>query len=208
MRDTGEGIPEENLERIFKPFFSTKDRHRGTGLGLSTCQTIVEAHHGEIEVSSEVGVGTTFRIVLPLTPAVIQPRPRGEVPVPSARAVVLFEAIPETADRLEALLAPAGYRVWRCHTLDAVAERREATAARIVADLAFGGAAQAAEMVARFPNDELLWITASDQGELPAGVAIDRAWLERADTDAVARLIERRPKRPRSDVPESSERVL
>jgi len=64
--DTGHGIPKENIDRIFDPFFTTKGIGKGTGLGLSICHGIVEAHHGHIEVQSEVEKGTTFRIWLPM----------------------------------------------------------------------------------------------------------------------------------------------
>ena len=60
FRDDGCGISPENLERIFRPFFTTK--HRGTGLGLSIARNIIEANGGRIEVSSEVGRGTTFMV--------------------------------------------------------------------------------------------------------------------------------------------------
>jgi two-component system NtrC family sensor kinase len=66
--DTGCGIPEENLRRIFDPFFTSKDVGKGTGLGLSVSHGIVEAHGGLIEVESKVGEGSTFRVFLPLTP--------------------------------------------------------------------------------------------------------------------------------------------
>ena len=66
--DTGCGIPEANLLRIFDPFFTSKDVGKGTGLGLSVSHGIVEAHGGLIEVQSKVGEGSTFRVFLPLTP--------------------------------------------------------------------------------------------------------------------------------------------
>jgi two-component system NtrC family sensor kinase len=64
ITDTGYGIPEEDLEKIFDPFFTTKDVGKGTGLGLSVSHGTVEAHRGTIEVESEVGKGTEFRIYL------------------------------------------------------------------------------------------------------------------------------------------------
>ncbi len=66
IRDTGRGIPPENLTRLFTPFFTTKPVGSGTGLGLSISYGIVKKHGGEIRVDSEVGVGTGFEIRLPL----------------------------------------------------------------------------------------------------------------------------------------------
>ncbi|GAM08872.1 signal transduction histidine-protein kinase AtoS [Geobacter sp. OR-1] len=65
ISDTGCGIPEANLKKIFDPFFTTKE-NKGTGLGLSVSYGIIESHGGMIEVSSEVGKGTTFTIMLPV----------------------------------------------------------------------------------------------------------------------------------------------
>lgn len=62
--DNGRGIPPENLPNIFRPFFTTKGD--GTGLGLSLARRIVEDHHGRIDVTSTLGKGTTFLVVLPL----------------------------------------------------------------------------------------------------------------------------------------------
>lgn len=66
VEDTGKGIPPAILNRIFEPFFTTKPIGKGTGLGLSLAYGIVQKHHGRIEVKSEVGKGSTFRVCLPL----------------------------------------------------------------------------------------------------------------------------------------------
>ena len=66
IRDTGVGIPAENLGRIFEPFFTTKSSNQGTGLGLSVTYGIVSDHGGFIDVESEIGVGTCFTVWLPV----------------------------------------------------------------------------------------------------------------------------------------------
>lgn len=65
VRDEGCGIPPEARDHIFDPFFSTKDIGKGTGLGLSISYGIVQEHGGDITLSSQIGVGTTFTVVLP-----------------------------------------------------------------------------------------------------------------------------------------------
>jgi two-component system NtrC family sensor kinase len=66
ISDSGSGIPKENLSKIFDPFFTTKEVGKGTGLGLNVAYNIIQKHNGTIDVESEVGSGTTFRIRIPV----------------------------------------------------------------------------------------------------------------------------------------------
>ena len=66
VQDTGTGMPEDVVDKIFEPFISTKDEGEGTGLGLSTAYSIVQSHDGVIDVESEEGAGTTFWVYLPV----------------------------------------------------------------------------------------------------------------------------------------------
>jgi len=66
VQDTGCGISPENMRKLFKPFFTTKDKGKGVGLGLFVCSEIIRRHQGRIEVQSKQGKGTTFTVYLPL----------------------------------------------------------------------------------------------------------------------------------------------
>lgn len=81
ISDTGVGIPPENLPRLFNPFFTTKPVGKGTGLGLAISYGIIKKHKGRIDVTSEVGRGTTFTVCLPLAS---EPDGPGGPPVPVA----------------------------------------------------------------------------------------------------------------------------
>lgn len=65
IKDSGEGMSESTLKKIFDPFFTTKSSDNGTGLGLAVVQDIVQGHKGKIYVSSQLGEGTTFQIIIP-----------------------------------------------------------------------------------------------------------------------------------------------
>jgi two-component system NtrC family sensor kinase len=67
VEDTGVGIPRDEQSKIFEPFYTTKPPGRGTGLGLSICYGIVEEHRGRIEVESTPGMGSVFRVYLPVS---------------------------------------------------------------------------------------------------------------------------------------------
>ena len=66
LSDDGPGIPPDVLSKIFEPFYTTKGPTRGTGLGLAICYGIVADHHGRLDVRSEPGRGSTFRMALPI----------------------------------------------------------------------------------------------------------------------------------------------
>jgi len=81
VRDTGAGIPPEIMGRLFDPFFTTKPVGVGTGLGLAICHGIVTSLGGELSIESEVGRGSTFRVVLPPTTTSDAAAVRPEAPV-------------------------------------------------------------------------------------------------------------------------------
>jgi PAS domain S-box-containing protein len=92
VRDTGTGIPPENLRRIFDPFFTTKAVGQGTGLGLSICHGIVSGLGGAVEVESTPGQGSLFRVVLPAADPPHAPSdtpPSEEPPAPPRRGRIL-----------------------------------------------------------------------------------------------------------------------
>jgi PAS domain S-box-containing protein len=125
VRDTGQGIPPEHMERIFEPYFTTKEKGAGTGLGLAVVHGIVKELGGDIRVCSEVGRGTVFRVYLPLpdrTQQAVDFRGEGagagagtdadEAPCPGRGERILFVddeamAVEISREVLEAL----GYRV-------------------------------------------------------------------------------------------------
>ena len=81
VTDSGIGIPREHLDKIFEPFFTTKELNKGTGLGLSTVLAIVKSHGGFVNVYSEPGKGTTFKVYLPSTETSSEARMHGPAEV-------------------------------------------------------------------------------------------------------------------------------
>ena len=90
VSDSGSGIPEKDLEKIFEPYFTTKEMGTGTGLGLSMVHGIVKSHSGHITVYSEEGKGTTFHVYLPLIKKASADLPeRTDEPLPTGSEHVL-----------------------------------------------------------------------------------------------------------------------
>jgi PAS domain S-box-containing protein len=113
VSDTGVGIPEEILTHIFEPFYTTKEKGKGTGLGLSTVYGIVKQNNGFINVYTEEGIGTTFRVYLPLVQGPIKPKTK-TVDVLSKKGtetVLLVEDEEMVRDLAETILTRHGYNV-------------------------------------------------------------------------------------------------
>ena len=113
VSDTGQGMTPDVLSHIFEPFFTTKERGHGTGLGLAVVHGIVQQSGGHIDVESEVGVGTTFRIVLPMVScAVMQDGLGGEALAPGGVEHVLLVEDDADVRRITArALRKSGYSV-------------------------------------------------------------------------------------------------
>jgi len=110
--DNGHGISKENLDKMFNPFFTTRDVGDGTGLGLSICHGIVTAHNGRIYAESELGKGATFVVELPIvadTRQMEKPQVIEEEPLRKRAKVLVVDDEKAILDFLKRLLAEQGY---------------------------------------------------------------------------------------------------
>jgi signal transduction histidine kinase/CheY-like chemotaxis protein len=120
-RDTGHGIPEDVIPRIFEPFYSTKAKGHGTGLGLSQISAFVKSAGGDVRVESSVGIGTTVHMYFPQVDAGLQTPTREaeqEVDLAGMR-LLLVDGNPDVAQAVEAMLASSGLHVVHLNTADA-----------------------------------------------------------------------------------------
>jgi PAS domain S-box-containing protein len=115
VSDTGTGIYPEYLPRIFEPFFTTKEAGKGTGLGLATVYGIVKQHQGWIEVFSQLGSGTTFKVFLPANasgqPAALIPQ-RKTGPAGGHEKILLVEDDADVRMVARDVLEGSGYQIW------------------------------------------------------------------------------------------------
>ncbi len=108
--DTGHGIAPEVIDRIFEPFFTTKPAGRGTGLGLALVHSVVMEHRGFLEVTSELGSGTTFEVWMPLVHVEEgKAEPAHTLPMGDGQAILAVDDEPEVLAALEEMLASLGY---------------------------------------------------------------------------------------------------
>jgi PAS domain S-box-containing protein len=128
VKDAGTGIPPEVLNRIFDPYFSTKEK--GSGLGLAISYSIVRQHGGAITVESEVGVGTCFKVYLPasLAAATVAPvAPRVEINIRRSGRVLIMDDEDMVAEVAQEMIESLGYTAQRaCHGDEAIRMFNEA----------------------------------------------------------------------------------
>jgi len=118
VSDTGHGMEAAIMSRIFEPFFTTKEVGRGTGLGLATVYGIVKQHQGWVEVESQVGNGTTFRVLLPVVskarPEIRESAPR-EI-LGGSETILVVEDEPALRELVKEILEKKGYHILEART--------------------------------------------------------------------------------------------
>ncbi|MEZ5064174.1 MAG: response regulator [bacterium] len=178
VQDDGCGMPPEVRARIFEPFFTTKEVGRGTGMGLSVVYGIIADHGGAIIVDSEVNVGTTFRVFLPLTDQETEVTNGDERPT-SARTAVRVLVVDDEADirdMTEDMLDVLGYDAIAVGSAEDALRvvREDTTVAAVITDYSMpgmSGADLARELHAlRSTLPVVLWSGNADNGDMP-GIA-------------------------------------
>jgi two-component system cell cycle sensor histidine kinase/response regulator CckA len=181
VSDTGEGMSQETIARIFTPFFTTKAPGKGTGLGLSTVYGIVRSAGGHVLVDSRLGAGTTFTVWLPRVEAPVAAAGGPSAPhadVRGAETVLVAEDEEDVRRLLCAVLAGCGYEVLAARSAGEaleIAQRRAGRIDLLVADLVMpgvDGAALAETLRASRPDLAVLFVSgyASDEPTPPDSV--------------------------------------
>jgi len=182
ISDTGSGIASRVLPHVFEPFFTTKEH--GTGLGLSTSYGIVKQAGGEIEVDSQPGAGTTFRIYFPAVEKTAeQPEPLPQsAPLSGTETILLVEDEEGVRRVLETMLKRSGYRVLSSGTTsEAVTIAREhgGTIHLLITDMVMPGMSglnMANQLTAQHPEMRVLFVSGHGDQVSPAA---DAAFLQK-----------------------------
>ncbi|HZJ16232.1 MAG TPA: ATP-binding protein, partial [Chthoniobacteraceae bacterium] len=160
VSDSGSGMTNEVLHHLFEPFFTTKEKGKGTGLGLATAYGIVKQHRGWIEVSSELGRGSTFQVVLPrgeaiapLEEAILAPAPER---LPGSETVLVVEDDATVRSILCGMLKYDGYQVFEAACGDdalLVWRDRHRDIDLVVTDLVMPGSVDGRSLAVRMRED-------------------------------------------------------
>ena len=175
VSDTGSGIPQADLDRIFDPFFSTKDVGQGTGLGLSMVFGFAKQSHGSVDVRSEQGRGTTFRIYLPKADtSALQPMAPDDPPAQGGHETILcVEDDHKIRDYVTMQLKNLGYKVIVAGNADeALAIVRQGTAFDLLfTDIVMPGTMNGRQLAERLmegrPALRVLFTSGYSDGVLP-----------------------------------------
>ena len=169
VSDTGMGMSEEVQDHIFEPFFTTKEVGKGTGLGLATCFGIVQQSGGHIEVCSEPGRGTSFKVYLPVTEEASEDQPEIVDSSSSAQGqetVLLAEDEPLVRSMAATVLRDRGYEVLQAangeEALGAVQKHGGEGIDLLLTDVVMpqmGGPELAEKLHASHPNIKVLFIS-------------------------------------------------
>jgi CheY-like chemotaxis protein len=168
VSDTGVGMDAETRSHIFEPFFTTKAIGRGTGLGLSTVYGIVKQSRGSIEVYSELGQGTTFKIYLPRIEEAAEPLTAAQPPparMQGTETILLVEDDAQVRELAFAVLTSRGYTVLVADAARAVVPRCDEHQGEIhllLTDVVMpggGGREVARQVVARRPGVKVLYMS-------------------------------------------------
>jgi two-component system cell cycle sensor histidine kinase/response regulator CckA len=167
VSDTGSGIADEVKAHLFEAFFTTKPKGEGTGLGLSTCQTIVQQSSGHIDVSSEVGKGTTFKVYFPRVeqPLDVEARPIPPGPLPrGTETLLVVEDEPAVRQLARSVLQAQGYEVLLASNgqdaLNVVRDHKASPIRLVVTDVimpVMGGKVMAEWLATAYPDIKILF---------------------------------------------------
>jgi two-component system cell cycle sensor histidine kinase/response regulator CckA len=174
VSDTGTGMSEEVKARMFEAFFTTKPKGKGTGLGLATCQTIVQQSGGHIDVCSELGQGTTFKIYFPRIdlPRDVSARTNETAPLPrGTETLMVVEDEPSVRHLARAVLQAQGYEVLSAtngqEAINLALEHRGTPVRLVVTDVimpVMGGKVMAEWLRSTYPDLKILFTSGYTDG--------------------------------------------
>ncbi len=183
VSDTGTGMDQVTLERIFEPFYTTKEIGKGTGLGLSVVHGIIRQHGGTISVYSEKGKGTTFKVYFPAAKGIARKSPdrqgRATKISRGSETVLVVEDNEELREFMRTFLVENGYTVLTAREGEeglAAFERQPSNISLIISDIVMpkmSGKALKEAVDKRFPGRKFLFISGYTDNDVHQGFILD-----------------------------------